>query len=169
MTDPTSLENLHDIIPMAPQPLWPPAPGWYVVAWVTAAAAVWLCVTATLRWRKNRYRREALAELDLITRGDNTAWENLTLLPALVKRTALAAYGRKAVASLTSDNWLAFLDRSLPTSDFTEGAGRLLVDIPYQPNESLASRDPAEAKALVRLVETWIKKHNAEAMPPAAR
>ncbi|VFQ47503.1 DUF4381 domain-containing protein [Desulfoluna butyratoxydans] len=156
MTDPTSLDNLHDIIPFSPQPLWPPAPGWYVIAWILAAAAAWLLITSALRWKRNRYRREALAELALINRGSPPTGDELAPLPVLVKRTALAAYGRQTVAALTGEPWLAFLDTSLSTTAFTQGTGRLLIRIPYQPKAPL---DPAEAKNLIHLIETWIKKH----------
>ncbi|MCP4008906.1 MAG: DUF4381 family protein, partial [Proteobacteria bacterium] len=67
--DPASLANLNDII-LSPAPTWwPPAPGWYVLAVGLAMVLVWSVYRWSVLYRRNRYRRAALAELVEIEAG----------------------------------------------------------------------------------------------------
>src|SRR5262245_11134343 len=72
---------------------------------VGAAFAVWHFVS---RFRANRYRRAALAELDRIERTPGIAPdERAAQLSLLVRRTALDGFPRETVASLAGAGWLA--------------------------------------------------------------
>jgi hypothetical protein len=118
-------------------------------------AAMWRLVQY---WRANRYRREALAELDQVGyQGSSARAELLTRLTLLVRRTALAAFPREQVASLVGPAWLAFLDRAYGGQEFSQGVGRLLVSGPYQQ----IPPDDAELQSLSGLVRRWIKVHHA--------
>ena len=79
--------------------------------------------------RANRYRREALAELKRIAQAptEMAAQQVAAELSLLVRRTTLAAFPREQVAPLAGETWLAFLDRSVGGTEFTDGAGRLLA------------------------------------------
>jgi len=150
--DPTSLDRLHDLVLPPPIPWWPPAPGWRWLIAFAAWAIVWLAARAFSRWRKNVYRREALALL-------RQPSASLASLPELVKRTALSAYPRESVASLTGDSWLAFLDRTGNTKAFTQGPGRRLVDLAYTPDAEMPESERTE---LVAAVGQWIERHSTE-------
>src|SRR5262245_1027939 len=115
MADPADLSNLRDLALPAEVALWPPAPGWWVVAAVAVASAAILSVAAVGRHRRNAYRREALRELDRVDPGG---------ISTVLKRAALAAWPREQVAALSGAAWLAFLDRTGRTTAFTQGAGR---------------------------------------------
>lgn len=160
--DPTSLENLHDIILPPPVPWWPPAPGWYVVGSVVLVLAVWAGWHGWRRWQAAAYRRAALTELQrLKAQTADDAQRSLALqeLPALVKRTALAAFPRQAVASLSSTAWLEFLDHTGYTRAFTNGRGQLLPALSYDPHA--ASRlDAQEVEELFSVVSGWIRHHS---------
>jgi hypothetical protein len=126
-----------------------------VVLVAAAIAAVWRFVH--LR-RVNRYRREALAELDLIARdGGSARPELLSQLSVLIRRTALAAFPREQVTALLGPAWLSFLDRSYGGHEFSDGVGRLLVSGPYQH----VLPDDGEMQSLVSLVHRWIRGHHA--------
>jgi hypothetical protein len=161
-TDPTSLQNLYDILPPAPVPWWPLAPGWYVVGGVALVLAAWASWRWWRHWQAAAYRRAALAELQqLKTRTADNAQRVAALqeLPALVKRTALVAFPRQEVASLSSTAWLQFLDRTGCTDAFTRGRGQLLPALSYDPHAAggLAAQDMAE---LFNVVSGWIRHHS---------
>ena len=77
----------------------------------------------------------------------------LTDYSALLKRVALTAYPRSDVASLTGEAWVAFLDRTLNSNDFSMGSGQALIASHYEPDVNC---DPG---ALHQLGTQWIKHH----------
>jgi hypothetical protein len=166
--DPTSLENLYDIIIPSPVPWWPPAPGWYVVGGVVLVLAVWASWLGWRRWQATAYRRAALTELQQLKgRAADSAQRvpALQALPTLVKRTALAAFPRQAVASLSSTAWLEFLDHTGHTDAFTHGRGQLLPALSYNPHA--ASRlDAQEMEELFSIVSGWIRHHSMAPQAP---
>lgn len=145
MSDPADLSNLRDLALPAEVPLWPPAPGWWIVIAAGVASAVILLAMAIARHRRNAYRREALRELAVAdSRG----------ISAILKRAALAVWPRERVASLTGPAWLAFLDKTGRTNAFTNGPARQL--------ETLAFGGPVEdeeAAAVRRAARGWLRNH----------
>src|SRR3954468_24052170 len=88
---------------------------------VSAAGAIWRFVHHR---RANRYRREALSELDRIRQTSDAAPRRLAdQLALLVRRTALGAFPRQTIAPLTGTAWLAFLDRSYGGGGVWRGVG----------------------------------------------
>ena len=64
LADPTSLENLHDIVEPARISLWwPLAPGWWVVLTVILCLALIVVWRWFRNYRRNAYRRYGLREL----------------------------------------------------------------------------------------------------------
>ncbi len=86
---------------------WPPAPGW----WVLAALAVALAGGALWRWHtpRRRLRRAALRELRRIGSADADLRHSAGAIENLLRRYAMAVFGRERVARLTGAAWLAFL------------------------------------------------------------
>ena len=162
MSDPGSLENLHDIIAPLPVAWLPPAPGWYALVLSLLLLFSWFSVYKYLAWKRNKYRREALIELDKFGKELADSAENqqiLSQLPQLVKRTAIAAYGRSRVASLDGVDWLTFLDKTGSTEVFTGGEGKLLSDCSYQSPAQLAAFSRDQITGLLQAVHLWINKH----------
>jgi Domain of unknown function (DUF4381) len=160
--DPASLENLFDIVAPPPVPWWPPAPGWYVVAGVVLILGFWGAWQGWRRWRAAAYRRAALAEWrQLKTQVHDPGHREAALqhLPELVKRVALAAFPREAVASLSGEAWLRFLDSSGHTDAFTRGRGQLLPALAYDPKR-IAQLDMRTVDDLFRIVQHWIRDHS---------
>lgn len=146
-----SLAELIDLLEPVPEPapisMAPQTIGWVwlgLILLVLIAVLVWRLAQ---RWRRNAYRRAALAELA-------QSAPDASSLALLVRRTALAAYPRSAVASIFGENWLAFLDRSYGGSGFSRGAGKVLATAPYQGETT--------DEPLRLLVKEWIKKHRRE-------
>jgi hypothetical protein len=132
-----SLANLRDIAVPEPPPLWPPAPGVWVLLIVIAVVVTALIVFWRRRWVDNAYRRAGLALLaDARTHRD---------VNIVLKRVALAVFPRPEVAPLYGTDWAAFLDHSCPGVRFSS-----LADV----------EDDAEATRRVRsLARTWIRRH----------
>ncbi len=149
MTDPGDLSLLHDLAVPPPAPWWPPPPGWTILGLVALAALAVVAWQWFGRWWRNRYRRQALAELArLEARPDGVAG-----LPELVKRAALSGYPREEVAALSGPAWLAWLDRTGHTDAFTRGPGRALADAAYAPTP------PADCAGLFAAVRGWLQGH----------
>lgn len=147
--DSLDLLELLDLLEMppapAPVPYTPQTAGWLAVGVLLLAlsiAGLWL----VLRWwRRNAYRRAALAALE--RSGDDPA-----RIAAVLRRTAIAAYPRRQVAGLHGAAWLGFLDRSFGGSGFADGPGRVLAAAAYRPG---LPADPG----LRKLAASWIRRH----------
>jgi hypothetical protein len=85
-------------------------------------------------------------------------------LPTLIKRVALSAYPRERVASLTGEQWLAFLDQTGHTDAFTKGAGRWLARLAYEP-QLTGSISTTELNGLRTAVRDWIVRHQPKETP----
>ena len=137
--DTASLQNLHDIVVPEPPPLWPPAPG----AWVLAVVLLVIVAGLMVAWRRARarsaYRRAGLVLLE----GARTNRE----INIVLKRVALACWPRPEVAPLWGEDWTAFLDRSCRRTRFS-----LLGDLDDLEGPS---RD------LQRVARIWIRRHRA--------
>jgi hypothetical protein len=67
------------------------------------------------------------------------------------------------VARLSGDAWLAFLDGTVGSTEFTRGLGRLLPELAYDPGA--ASRITAtDSSNLIALVGAWIRHHKGGSM-----
>ncbi len=160
--DPGSLQNLHDIVVPDPASFWPPAPGWYALAVLVLMLAVWTVSQLYIAWKNNRYRREALAELDRLAAGSSQAEYRIGVLRqlnALLKRTALAVWPRTEVADLSGDRWLAFLDRTGGTTSFGREPVSLLSEISFARQDKLSNLPDARVAELMAAARKWIKKH----------
>lgn len=154
-----ALPKLHDIhLPDSPG-IWPLAIGWWILLGLVLLAALWFY----LRWRKQRKLKE---QRDLIFSKLNALEKNLQNKPGnqaiaeintLLRQLAVNFYPRSKIASLTGSQWLQFLDQSGKTNEFSKGAGRILIDAPYQPDNSdgLSNFNKDE---FIPLVRRWVKK-----------
>jgi len=148
--------DLRDIH-AAPLPgLWPPAPGWWVLAAVLLAVLTVLAVWGYRRYRAYRQKCQIMHEIEQITaryKKGNTAIF-VTEISTLLRRVALRRYARAQVAPLTGAAWLRFLDDTGGEGEFEKGVGRILEVGPYQ---SCAGEVPA-AELLV-LARQWVSKN----------
>lgn len=153
--DPASLSRLHDIVEHAPvSPWWPLAPGWWVVALVVLSVGASLALHAWIEARRNAYRTAALHQL--------RAMDDVSQLPGLLKRVALAAYPRERVAGLSGERWIEFLNAEVPGS-FPERVGAQLLALDYRPGDG-GGLDEGAAREVRDAVERWTREH-----PPRGR
>ena len=149
---------LRDIHLPAEVSAWPPAIGWWLLAVLVLALAVW----AILHYRRNRVRRAALAGLrtiqeDFAQHGDRQrlASEVSTLL----RRVCLSYRPRRRIASLTGDAWRDALDRITRASGrFSDAVAQQLCAAPYDPAAAV------QADALLDETRRWVRS-----LPPLGR
>ena len=142
-------DNLHDFY-QPPPPAWTPQTiGWYVVFAVIALLAMWMTIHTLRRWLANRYRREALRELALLQPEQ---------FSTLLKRTALSAWPREKVASLSGDAWLKFLNESAENNSFHQTPGNRIEEIALR-SQTLSGEDE---RTLRKITAEWIRRHRVQ-------
>ncbi len=130
---------------------WPPAYGWWILALL-----ILLCFYLIFRLYKRLTRKTALKSAKKYfqaLRNDEklSKQEQLVALSSLMRRTAISLYPRTDVASLTGEDWLNFLDNSIPNRGFNSDIGWLLTNALY------AKADDAHYLApLFNLCENWL-------------
>lgn len=155
---PPSLEQLRDLQLPDPIGLWPPAPGWWVLALIASLALAWLGWKLINHVRHNRYRSYALQELLVLDRSEpQRALQNLN---QLLRRTVLCAYPQQPVASLHGQAWLDFLYHSSQLEGFQQPLGQTLVEGPYRPSTDI------DIEPLIALARLWIKRHRRGFLSP---
>jgi len=160
------LEGLIEITLPQPVSYRPETAGWFMLLGLLAVIAALIAYRRYRRRRANRYRSRALEKLEVIESvlRQDLGWEKpLRELPVLVKQTALHAYPRPEVASLSGEDWLRFLDASYGGTGFTDGPGQILARTAFLPTRALKRYKQEDILQLVKLVRLWIKKHRSEA------
>jgi len=143
---PAVLDRLHDFYQPAAPSWMPQTIGWYIVFGLLGLLALWAAWHLLARWRHNRYRREALRELE---------HTDVSGIPVLLKRVALAAWPREEVAPLSGEPWLQFLETHGGKGAFAKDTGRLLVGLDY--TEIMPSA--ANERAIREAAGDWIRRH----------
>ena len=147
---PQLLDLMHDIVVPDPVAMTPQTDGWWVVlGWSTTIVALSVVKFVQHR-RRNRYRREALAELERIDTGAESA---ATDIASVIKRAALVAYPRSDVASLYGAAWAEFLVESAGNDSRIERAAPRMAEAPYKPG--------VDAAEIIRPAKRWVKVHRA--------
>jgi len=143
------LDKLHDFY-QPPPPAWTPQTiGWYILFTLTGLFVLGMVVHSIRRWFANRYRREALRELAHLPPDQ---------LSTLLKRTALTAWPRAKVASLTGEGWLTFLGETAANSLFHQSPGNRIEEVALQPTV-LSTEDEQELR---KLAAEWIRRHRVQ-------
>jgi Domain of unknown function (DUF4381) len=146
MTTP-DLSHLHDFY-QPPPPSWTPQTiGWYVLFALLVLFAIWMIARALSHWLANRYRREALVQLQTAS---------VNQLSALLKRTAMVTRPRAQVASLSGKPWLAFLSKSSANISFQSAPGSRIEDVALT-QEPVT---PEDEQRLRQLASDWVRSHH---------
>ncbi|MEM7462507.1 MAG: DUF4381 domain-containing protein [Pseudomonadota bacterium] len=143
-----NLVELLDLLEPVPQPdpisMTPQTAGWIWLGLIVVVL-LFLAIRKAVNFRRaNAYRRAAVSELAGV--GDDAAE-----IAAILRRTALVAFPREAVAGLHGEDWLAFLNSSYPGKGFAGDAGTALILAPY--------REDREVPNLNETARDWIRRH----------
>jgi hypothetical protein len=149
-----ALGDFVEVVAPAAINWWPQTTGWW---WVAAALIVVLGRYGWRRlryWYRNRYRREATVRLQqLAATSANDNW--LLDINRLLKLTALAAFSREQVASLSGEAWVNFLNRQCTTPPFSAQQSQLLALGTYT-GQTVAT---AHRQQMVDACVTWVREH----------
>lgn len=147
------LSDLRDIHLPDPVSFWPPALGWWI-ALILVMGLIPLSIWAFRKFRTPKALRTARHELQGLRESYAANQQDHTLtigVSRLLRRYAIAVYGRERVAGLTGEKWLTFLNEKGQTNQFTDGTGRVLVSVPY------GSHEPVQGQELIAAVEHWLQ------------
>lgn len=147
---PQLMELLNPIVVPSQISWLPQTIGWQILtAWLLTALLL-LLIDRGRHYRRNRYRRIALAELrNIPTEQSNAGYA----IASLVKRTAMAVYPREDVACLYGAAWKRFLLTSTANDDLIKENIDLLASGAYQRHTS--------APAMKKAAQRWIEIHHA--------
>lgn len=158
-----SIDQLRELpLPTPPFGYWPQTWGWLVLLVVFLALFATWAVRRYLRWRRDRYRREALALLDRLAQAMDDPSHRLQALrelPALLKRVALSMPSEERVERLGGEQWQVFLQRHSRTPLPADFARRLAL-LAYAPADRLQALGEAEGRALLDTCRQWIEEHH---------
>ena len=160
-SDPYSLDQLHDIVEPVAISWWPPATGFWLLLALLLVWCLAIALRSWIRYQRNTYRREALAQLDKIEprlHASNSRDFALAEIAQLLKRVALTTCSREQVAALTGDRWLAFLDQSGNTSRFTLGPAAVIGQASWQARMDSPLSDQ-QLKEISTSTRHWIIHH----------
>ena len=145
--DLSGLRDLH--IPTEPS-FWPLAYGWWVLLALVLLGIIALLVCWYL-WQQRPVVYALKCQKQIAKEPDDFYF--LKEISQLLKRVAIAAYGRPKIAPLSDQKWQDFLINVAP-SIFTKDQAHLIAFAIYQPDKKISlSRDDFN-----RAVTLWIKK-----------
>ncbi len=154
------LAELRDLANPEAISMWPPAPGWWVLACLLIVLTFVISRKVKAKRYARAYRLEARDELMLHWRQYEQKKDSLAYLSSLnltLKRTALSAFPASGAAASSGEQWLKFLDSTLPLKHreqtFQSDLGQVLVDAPYRKH---SDEDPSQIHALSLV---WIQHH----------
>jgi len=143
--------QLRDIHGLDSISWWPLAPGWWIssVLILLTLVALFLLIRHFIRYPPGSWRWEAQVALRDLWRQRNrqSQKEVAARLSELLRRIAIARFGREKTASISGPEWLAWLQQSDPNGFNWSERGGILLNLPYAPDSWQAK--PGELDALI--------------------
>ncbi len=142
--------SLHDLYEPDPIPFHFETPGWYIVLTLLLIAVIAVLVIQIIKFRRNKYRRIAIRNIENLTTG-------FSLIPDLfviLKKTAIHAFGREKTGNLYGKEWIDFLEstgQDIKLSAYSEE----IADILYK---GKTVKSETEKKILLN-AKKWVKTH----------
>jgi hypothetical protein len=154
-----ALKQLRDLHLPEPPGLWPPAPGWWILAILVAAGLIALAIRVYRTRRRARPLRLAVGALDRLLADNRDARlsprDFANAVNELLKRALIYGARRLDAAPLTGPAWLTYLDGIVASDVFSNGAGAALGQRRFAPD---FEPDPEALHAAARDVLRAITK-----------
>jgi hypothetical protein len=170
------LAQLADIHLPPPVSFWPPAPGWWVLAFVVLALLIWLVAKWLEAARQRKICAYALQELDDVynvyleraaggaTQADEARLLFVNQVNAVLRRVALWHYPGSGIASLGGTQWVDFIRKKGESSPMSDEIAEAISRGRFQ------TRCEVDPEQLYRFAERWIANlyvHNSRAGKPS--
>jgi len=131
-------------------------PGWYVVFGLVICFVLFILLVQIRKYRKNKYRRVALSQVQILRAG-NDQTKSILHINILLKKIAIMVFGRNRVASLHGTEWFDFLLSTTRKAEFVrqehfENYSKALYNDDYLLEET-------EFNEWVSFASIWIKYH----------
>ena len=137
-------------------PMWPPV--WWT--WLILVVVVLLVGTLIFykhkAYKKQAYRREALAVMTNIT--DELSDKDCILLCHETIRRCLISEGKQFIAALPSTSLFEEIDKTMPVKNTFSSLGSDFIEGPYRHQITLT---PKQRSAMLITTRHWIRKHHA--------
>jgi len=153
--NPDLLSQLRDIHTAPPVPWWPPAPGWWVLAFLLMVLLVWIGRRLLARYRIGRRRKQMLGWVDHLNATIDPQLQPqayLATLNRIFKLVALRAFPERHCAAMAGQDWVDFLSDKMSKSQSAESLN-VLASGPYDPAPRF---DP---EIISELTRHWITQH----------
>lgn len=141
---------------------WPQTLGWKILFGFLAVFLLLKTYSAWCTYKKNSYRREALKWLGQLSNSSLEYSEKKALyrqLPALLRKTAIIAYGRECVVPLSGGGWEQWLDGQCKQTNISKDYPKLLSQLAFSPVISIEEKKLQE---LLNQVSLWVKYHRGQ-------
>ena len=163
------IDQLKELALPAPVSYAPQTWGWWLLLAMLIFAALLIGLRRYWQWRRDRYRREALARLAQL-RGRSDDLNALREFPELLKRTALSmpTGSRRwnafpvGAAALGRDEWQEFLQRHCKNRMPADFSTRL-AQLAYAPDPVLRALPAAQRQILFDSCQYWVEHHHVAA------
>jgi len=153
--NPDLLSQLRDIHTAPPVPWWPPAPGWWVLAFLLMVLLVWIGRRLLARYRIGRRRKQMLGWVDHLNATIDPQLQPqayLATLNRIFKLVALRAFPERHCAAMAGQDWVDFLSDKMSNLQSAESLN-VLASGPYDPAPRF---DP---EIISELTRHWITQH----------
>ena len=152
-----ALRQMRDLHPPDAITWWPPALGWWLLVAVLLGMLGMLLFSWW--WRRKRardWRVDGRYRLRQLARGmnENDPRNVVSELSSLLRRVAMARYGRAACAGLSGEPWLQWLSEHDPAGFDWQEKGRVLLELPYLPPGS--GVDNHDLRRMVAAARKWV-------------
>jgi len=146
------LAQLRDIHAAAEPSLWPPAPGWWLLAALAMLGAFFLLRALAGRWAARRRQQAWLQALDAVEQQwdpEGQPHDYLAAVNRLFRAVALNAFPEARCGKLQGEEWVSFIRAMLPE----EKASACLDALAQGPYEPVPQFD---APALREQARAWV-------------
>jgi hypothetical protein len=143
------LAQLKDVHLPPPVSIFPLAPGWYILAILIILIVIFILYKSIKAYYKRKHDLAIYTILEQINNNPDCNLIEETSL--LLKRVARKKFPQQAPHLLFDQKWLEFLDATGKTSNFTQGPGRVLLNIYHKPQQS-------ENNQLHQAVKAWLQE-----------